>query len=216
MKPTVAPAVPEVVQPIVLQNAHCNNRIVESALAKMDHYTGFKVKADMYAFNKFKAAFERRSLAVRKDFTKLVNSHAVLEPATEKDKKTGKVRPIRDPKSGRAVMRPKMAPNPQTGQLDWVMKDEAAFQKDLKSLMSEPFEINARRWKPEDATGAGLTPQELRACSRMILDSDEHQDDAIIADDEDETDIDPALLGDPIPEDEPTAPEAPPTENPQA
>ncbi len=147
----------------------CNNRVLHGALEKLDNYTGFNVQ-DLSRFNKIKNAYDQRSREVSKLFKKLVDKHAIQEPATRTNKETGEETPILKP-NGKPQMKPVMVPTGR-GRMDFAFKDRKAFNKDYAALMQETFDVKAYCLLTEDLVKAGLTPKEIRACAKLLSDAD--------------------------------------------
>lgn len=146
----------------------CNSRILHGAIEKLDNYTGFSAK-DLSRFNKISNAYEQRSKDVAKLFQKLIKKHALHEPVTTK-KEDGTLEPVLK-ENGKPQMKPKMVNNGR-GRMDFAFKNRKAFNKDYADLMAEEFKVEAFCLLTEDLIKAGLTPKEIRSCTKFLSDGD--------------------------------------------
>lgn len=184
-----------------------------SGLAKLDSFTGWKDSKDLYRFAKFKGTFDREEKKAGIYYRKLVDRHSEKVPVTKKSEITNQMEPTYD-KDGKPITKPKFAPNAQ-GQMSIVMKDQAAFDADIRTFDNHEFTVQVYKFKTADLLAALLTPGELRACARIVDDLPEEMapdddDEEILRDEvtddmdelEDDTETDPD--GDVAPE-EPAA-----------
>lgn len=192
MSDKVTPIRPEEArESVVLKNGDCNNRVVHGALEKLDGFTGWKDTQDMWRFNKVKSAYDRQSKVVRKNFQKLLRKHAVMAPVQQPDPNDPKkMIDVLDKKTGKPATTPKMVAV-GGGRMDYVFREQAAFDKDYADLMNQSFTITAYKLPAEDLISAGLTPKELRACGRLIHNIDPDLiEEPVVADEDDTVDDD--------------------------
>lgn len=185
---------------VELTFSDCNNRLMHQALEKLDDFTAWSNTDTMWRFTKIKAAFDRQSKTVRRGFQKLIRRHAIHEIVTTKGT-DGNPKPVLD-KLGKPKREPKMVRKGHT--MDYIFKDQAAFDIDYANLMRTTFTIKAYQLPLDDLIKAGLSPKELRAVARIADNIDpELIEEPQVADDDDEIADD---------HEEPTQPSAVPTD----
>lgn len=173
-----------------------------AALDKLDQFTGWRDTKDIHRFNKLKNTFDREKSKAGDWYRKLVNKHAIMEPMKRKNKETGEMEAVQNPKTGLPIQRPRYAPGP-TGEMQMLFHDPIAFEKDSKIFHAHTITVKVFAFESEDFFKAGLTPSEIRACAKLLTDI---PDDLELEDanDVDSSDI-PDDLKDIIPQDdEPT------------
>lgn len=175
----VTPIKPERTMNIRFNYKDTSNKVLHEALDKLDKFTGWQDPEDLWRFNKLKKLFDREHSKAGSWYRKLVHRNAVMVPKKGKGP-DGEVVELKD-KDGKPQLQPKWAPNAQ-GQMDIVMKDQEAFERDVKIFHGYEFTVKVYRFKPEDLLAAGLVPSELRACAKMMEPRANYED--LLKDDE--------------------------------
>lgn len=175
---------------ITLSYKQISNDTLHAGLRRLDSFTGWKDTKDIWRYNKFADTFHREHKKAGLWYKKIIDKHAIKVEAKKKNEK-GEMEVVKLP-NGEPKMIPKWAPNPATGQMDIVMKDQAAFEKDMKELHSTTFTVKVLKFRAEDFLAAGLTPVELRACATLVegipddlaIEGDDDEDEDLLLDDE--------------------------------
>lgn len=160
----------------------CDNRVLHTAMNKVDEASQIFSGADLSRWMKIKATFDRHAKQVSRCFQVLIKKHAVHEPVLDPEGK-----PVKD-KNGKPRLSPKMIPTGR-GTKDFMWADEDAFKKDYDELMATEFKVEAYQLLTEDFMKAGLSAKEIRECAKMLSDADPELLDDLDELDEDE-DID--------------------------
>lgn len=190
---SAVPAEEERKKGVVFTYGDCNDRVLHGAIEKLDNYTGWSAK-DLSRFNKICNAYEQKSKEAGKLFQKLLKKHANTEIVMKKNDNGVEEPVMKD--DGKPMTRPKMI-QVGRGRMDYDFKNRKAFNKDYADLMTEEFKIEAFCLMTEDLIKAGLTPKEIRACTKFLSDGDpdfiketpkydEDEDDEELDDEDDE------------------------------
>lgn len=142
---------------IKLNYSHLNDSDFNSALGVIDVCPSLAVKT-LCAFNKLKKAVDKEHVSAKELFTKVLDKYTVMETVGEGDK---------------IVTQPKM--QTVAGGSRRFLTDEAAMDAELKTLMTEEFEVGIAPLTLTELAPANLSPRQTRALGPVLVSDEEIQ-----------------------------------------
>lgn len=140
-----------------------------SVLDKLDKSTGVLSGRKAWSFADFKQTCDQHHARAQEMYRKLLAEHVETEAIMQPDD-DGSMTPAKDT-NGQEIRRLKVIRD-QDGKIrDYFFKDQSAFRKAYDELLDISFAAKLTLFSSDELSAIGLSPRELRAFRKLIVDA---------------------------------------------